>query len=131
MRRLLILWLIEVHAQYNLKEETLFLTVNLLDRMASKVHIPRQQYQLVGLAALWIAAKYEENHGRVPTLKNLSYISCKTFQNRDILAMERMILNHLHFDLGSPSCESFLKAQCAHASKHAKSPTFALARCVF
>ena len=110
---MLILWIIEVHLEYNLRHETLFLTVNIMDRIASKVHITRQHYQLVGIAALWIAAKYEENHGRVPSLKNLCYISCHSFQEKEVLAMERMILRHIHFNVGTPTCKSMMNIHSA------------------
>lgn len=113
MRKMLVLWLIDVHSEYGLKEETLFSTIHIIDRMASKVHILRPQYQLIGITALWIAAKFEENHGKVPTLKSLCYITCQTFTEKEILYMERMILGHLRFDVGTPSCPGFIKAQVA------------------
>lgn len=128
MRKMLIIWLIEVHLEYSLLQETLFLTIHILDRIASKVHIVRQQYQLIGIAALWIASKYEENHGRVPTLKNLCYISCQAYQDKEILSMERMILHHLSFDVGAPTCESFIKAHCAMSPRTMSVETRALAR---
>jgi hypothetical protein len=128
MRKLLILWLVEVHSEYTLTQETLFLTIHILDRMASKVHISRAQYQLVGLAALWIAAKYEENHGRVPTLKNLCYMACNAFKDRELLSMERMILNHLKFDLGAPTSEAFLDAQIAMMGRRVSRQATSMAR---
>ena len=117
MRKMLTLWLIEVHSEYGLKEETLFLTIQIIDRMASKVHILRPQYQLIGIAALWIAAKFEENHGKVPTLKSLTYITCQTFTEKEIIYMERMILGHLRFDIGTPNCPGFMKAHVALSNR--------------
>lgn len=38
---------------------TLFMTVNIIDRYLQKVSIKREILQLVGTAALYIAAKYE------------------------------------------------------------------------
>ena len=40
--------------------ETLYLTVNILDRFLSVKQVRRSKLQLVGVAALSIAAKYEE-----------------------------------------------------------------------
>jgi hypothetical protein len=58
MRPYLIDFLIEAHSAFSLLPETLFLTVNLLDRYCSKRVVYKQHYQLVGCAALLIAAKY-------------------------------------------------------------------------
>merc|ERR1711862_1086290 len=62
MRAVLVDWLIQVHQQFNLLQETLYLTIAVLDRFlqvhASKVE--RKQLQLVGVAAMFIASKYEE-----------------------------------------------------------------------
>ena len=41
MRAILIDWLIEVHLKFKLLPETLFLTVNLIDRYLEKEDIPR------------------------------------------------------------------------------------------
>jgi hypothetical protein len=127
MRKMLVLWLLEVHAEYGLKEETLFLTIQIIDRMASKVHILRAQYQLIGIAALWISAKFEENHGQVPTLKSLCYITCQTFKESEILYMERMILGHLRFDVGVPGAPGFVKAQIALSQRKLPDQVYMLA----
>lgn len=41
MRAILVDWLIEVHLKFKLKSETLFLTVNLIDRFLSCVRVSR------------------------------------------------------------------------------------------
>ena len=60
MRRVLIDWLVEVHLKYQLKEETLFLAINFIDRYCAKRQVKRSEYQLIGVACMLIAAKYEE-----------------------------------------------------------------------
>ncbi|KAJ3329568.1 hypothetical protein HDU76_007614 [Blyttiomyces sp. JEL0837] len=114
LRKTLVIWMIEVHAEYDLRPETLYLAVNYLDRVCSKRVITKQQYQLLGITSLWVAAKYEENHGRVPTLKNLIYICCGTYQEREFILMEQIILGELNFTMGHPTAESFLKAHCKY-----------------
>ena len=59
MRRTLIVWLVEVHREYHLRQETLHLTVNILDRYCSIKTCNREHYQLLGMTCLWLAAKYE------------------------------------------------------------------------
>lgn len=41
MRAILIDWLIEVHMKFKLLPETLFLTINMIDRFLEKTVIPR------------------------------------------------------------------------------------------
>ena len=60
MRPYLIDFLIEIHSQYRLRPETLCLAVNIADRYTSKRIVYKRHYQLVGCAALWIAAKFED-----------------------------------------------------------------------
>ncbi|TPX33369.1 hypothetical protein SmJEL517_g03702 [Synchytrium microbalum] len=112
MRKTLVLWLIEVHSEYHLRQETLYLAVNILDRFCSLRKVPRTQYQLLGVTALWIAAKYEENHGSVPTLKQLYSICCDSYPEREFIQMELVLLNEIKFVLGHPTAEAFLKANC-------------------
>ncbi|KAJ3216039.1 DNA-directed DNA polymerase eta rad30 [Dinochytrium kinnereticum] len=111
LRKTLILWLVEIHGEYDLRPETLYLAVNFVDRLCSKKFVSRANYQLLGITALWVAAKYEENHGKVPTLKNLIYICCNSYTERDYIAMEQELLSHLGFVLGHPTAESFLKSE--------------------
>lgn len=86
MRAILIDWMIDVHLKFKLWPETLFLTVNLLDRYAAKNKIKKAELQLVGVSCMLIAAKYEEIYP--PTLKDFTYITNNGFTSKDILAME-------------------------------------------
>lgn len=47
-----------IHKKYTLREETLHLTVKLIDDHCIKNDIPLKKYQLIGVAALFIAAKF-------------------------------------------------------------------------
>ena len=55
MRAILVDWLIEVHFKFKLLPETLFITVNIIDRFLEKTKIKRQRLQLLGVTAMWIA----------------------------------------------------------------------------
>jgi hypothetical protein len=59
--------------KFKLMPETLFITVNLIDRFLSKYSIEKSQVQLVGVTSLLIATKYEEIYP--PTLKDFIYIT--------------------------------------------------------
>ncbi|KAI8821529.1 cyclin-like protein [Fimicolochytrium jonesii] len=110
MRETLLTWLVQVHAEHNLQPDTLYLTINIIDRVCAQTVIKRDTYQLLGATALWIAAKYEENHGRVPNLKSLVLVCINRYAEADFLGFERHILRALRFDLGHPTPEAFLKA---------------------
>ncbi len=73
IRAVLIDWLIDVHAKFKLLSETLFITVNLIDRVLSVCNIDKDTVQLLGISALFIAAKYEEIYP--PTVKDFIYIA--------------------------------------------------------
>ncbi|XP_075499612.1 LOW QUALITY PROTEIN: G2/mitotic-specific cyclin-2-like [Primulina tabacum] len=112
MRSILIDWLIEVHHKFELRDETLFLTVNLIDRFLEKKSVVRKKLQLVGLVALLLACKYEEVS--VPVVDDLIFISDKAYTRNEIIEMERLMLNTLQFNMSVPTAyvflERFLKA---------------------
>lgn len=107
MRGTLIDWLFEVHFQFELQEETLFLTVNILDRYLEKIKVSRQDLQLVGVTSMLIACKYEEKF--FPELSDFVYITDNTYQRLDILQTEQKILKCLEFQLTAPTILSFFE----------------------
>ena len=56
MRAILVDWLVEVVEEYRLTTDTLYLTINLVDRFLSTTHITREKLQLVGVASMLIAS---------------------------------------------------------------------------
>ncbi|KAL6220792.1 hypothetical protein ACLB2K_008547 [Fragaria x ananassa] len=107
MRAILVDWLIEVHDKFELLDETLFLTVNLIDRFLSQQTAVRKKLQLVGLVAMLLACKYEEVS--VPVVGDLILISDKAYTRKEILEMESLILNTLQFNMSVPTPYVFLK----------------------
>ncbi|XP_062098176.1 cyclin-B2-4-like isoform X2 [Humulus lupulus] len=85
MRGILIDWLIEVHYKFELMDETLYLTVNLIDRFLAVHSVPRKKLQLVGVTALLLACKYEEVS--VPVVEDLILISDKAYSRKEVLDM--------------------------------------------
>ena len=107
MRAILIDWLIEVHLKFKLMIETLYLTVNLIDRFLEKETITRNKLQLVGVTAMFLASKYEEIYA--PECRDFVYISDKAYTREQILAMEGAVLAKLNFQLTTPNTYVFLK----------------------
>ena len=56
MRSILVDWLVEVAEEYRLHAETLFLSVNYLDRFLSKNQVVRDKLQLVGITCMLVAS---------------------------------------------------------------------------
>lgn len=106
MRGILINWLIEVHFKFDLMPETLYLTVALLDRYLSLVPIKKKEFQLVGLASLLLASKYEDFWH--PRVKDLISISAETYTRKQVLEMEKDILKNLKFRLNLPTPYVFM-----------------------
>ena len=107
MRGILVDWIVEVHLRFRLMPETLFLTINLIDRYLEKKQIMRTRLQLVAVAALLIASKYEEIY--VADLNDFVFICDSAFTREEILDMERSILITLEFDLTFFSSYRFLQ----------------------
>ncbi|KAI7816335.1 cyclin-like protein [Gamsiella multidivaricata] len=107
MRGVLIDWLAEVHYKFKLLPETLFLSVNLIDRFLSLRSVSLVKLQLVGVTALFIAAKYEEV--MAPSVANFIYMSDGGFKDKEILQAERYMLQTLGFQLSYPSPMNFLR----------------------
>ncbi|XP_021901444.1 putative cyclin-B3-1 [Carica papaya] len=106
IRSILINWLIEVHFKFDLMQETLYLTVTLLDRYLSQVQIKKNEMQLVGLTALLLASKYEDFWH--PRVKDLISISAESYTRDQMLRMEKLILKKLKFRLNTPTPYVFM-----------------------
>ena len=59
-RKILLDWIVSVHSKFNLLPNTLFIAVNLIDRMIERKKAFINTFQLLGATALHIAAKYEK-----------------------------------------------------------------------
>lgn len=106
MRGILVDWLVQVHNKFELSQETLYLTINLVDRFLASKATPRKELQLVGLGAMLIASKYEEIWA--PEVSELVFISDSTYTSKQILIMEKKILGQLEWSLTVPTPYVFL-----------------------
>ncbi|KAJ8773374.1 hypothetical protein K2173_028551 [Erythroxylum novogranatense] len=107
MRAILIDWLVEVAEEYRLVPDTLYLTVNYIDRYLSGNKMNRQKLQLLGVACMMIAAKYEEICA--PQVEEFCYITDNTYFRDEVLEMESAVLNYLKFEMMAPTAKCFLR----------------------
>lgn len=110
MRSILIDWLVEVAEEYRLQDETLYLAISYIDRFLSYMSVVRTKLQLVGTAAMFIAAKYEEIYP--PEVGEFVYITDDTYTKTQVIKMENLILRVLSFDLTVPTHFTFLMEYC-------------------
>jgi G2/mitotic-specific cyclin 3/4 len=107
MRAILMDWLVQVHARFNLLPETIFLCQNYIDRFLSSKVVSLGKLQLVGATALFVAAKYEEIN--CPSVHEIVYMVDNGYTAEEILKAERFMLSMLNFELGWPGPMSFLR----------------------
>jgi len=109
MRAVLIDWLVEVQIQFKLLQETLFGTIEILDRyMAIEgKSISRDRLQLVGVSCMFLAAKIEEVYA--PAISDFVYITDDAYTQNDIKKTEIKILEALQFNLFRPLSLHFLR----------------------
>ncbi|KAI9706688.1 MAG: hypothetical protein M1836_003698 [Candelina mexicana] len=109
MRPYLLDFLIEAHGAFQLLPETLFLSINLLDRYCSKRVVYKKHYQLIGCASLLVAAKYGDNKNKVPTVLELKSMCCSLYHEGAFIDMEWHLLLTLEYVIGHPTVDSFLQ----------------------
>ncbi|XP_041656608.1 cyclin-A1 [Cheilinus undulatus] len=108
MRVILVDWLVEVVQEYELRSETLLLAVNYLDRFLSHTaYVKRGKLQLVGTAALMIAAKYEEISP--PELSEFVYTTDSTYTKKQLVRTESIFLQMLAYRMAAPTVNQFLQ----------------------
>ncbi|KAL3621101.1 hypothetical protein CASFOL_036013 [Castilleja foliolosa] len=101
MRSKLVNWLFEVADDYKLVSDTLYLTVNYIDRYLSAHKLVRNKLQLLGVSCMLVASKYEE----ISPL----HINDFCFTKDEVVDMERDVLKLLNFEMGYPTTKTFLR----------------------
>ncbi|XP_065840446.1 G2/mitotic-specific cyclin-B3-like [Oscarella lobularis] len=116
LRTIVIDWMVEVQESFELYHETLYLSVKYVDRYLEKEVVPREQLQLVAMAAMLIASKFEEM--QPPLVDDFIYICDDAYTREELLSAERKMLKVLSYDLNTPIAYRFLRrfAQAAEAN---------------
>jgi len=123
-RKILVDWLILVHLRCSLLQETLYLTIAILDQFLQVDKTTRKDnLQLVGVTATFIASKYEEMY--LPEISDFVYLCDNVFKVKDIKTMEIKILSTLQFNLGRPLPLHFLRRNSKVGSADSEQHTLA------
>ena len=112
MRSILVDWIIEVHFKFGFTDETLFMTVSIIDRYLSIAQISRTNFQLLGITALMIACKHEEID--LPKINDFIYITDNAYVKEEVIKMEEMVLSKLNFSFLYPSPIKFFEFLSLH-----------------
>lgn len=96
-----------MHNRFNLLSESLFLTVNLIDRFLSLRPISLNKLQLVGLACFFIATKFEETCA--PSVSEIVFLSDNQYTVPEVLKAEMYILKIVEWDLRCPGPMNWLR----------------------
>merc|ERR1711990_630746 len=109
MRAVLVDWLGEVHSQFKLLQETLYMTVYVIDKFLQSEGstIRREKLQLVGVTAMFIASKVEEIYS--PEINDFVYITDNAYTGEEIRQMVLRMLRTLGFNFSRPHPLHFLR----------------------
>jgi len=112
MRSILVDWIIDVHHKFGFTDETLFMTILIIDRYCTIENITRIKYQCLGITALMIACKHEEIN--VPKVEDFIYITDNAYTKEEVFQMENDVLDKLNFCLLYPSPIKFYEYLSLH-----------------
>uniref|UniRef100_A0A8C8B0P7 Cyclin B1 n=1 Tax=Otus sunia TaxID=257818 RepID=A0A8C8B0P7_9STRI len=109
MRALPVDWLVQIQMKCMLLQETLYMTVAIIDRFLqmSDNDVPKKTLQLVGISTMFIASKYEEVYPM--SIGDFMCITGDAHTKFQVQHMERKILKALDFCLGLPLPPHFLR----------------------
>ena len=119
MRSILVDWIIDVHHKFGFADETLFMTILIIDRYSSVEEVTRIKYQCLGITALMIACKHEEIN--VPKVEDFIYITDNAYTKEEVFKMENDVLSKLNFALLYPSPIKFYEYLSLHFNFDKKS----------
>ncbi|XP_041372856.1 cyclin-O-like isoform X2 [Gigantopelta aegis] len=133
LRGLLVNWVTSLCQQNVLSQSTLFLSVNIIDRVFSVIFVASDCLPLLGITSLLVAAKLEEVSP--PEIADL--VEGMTYTRASVKELEQLVLMAIKFDLMVPTSLFFLEffaAACTATSSDADIENLrqarAFARCV-
>ncbi|XP_056150403.1 cyclin-G1 [Lampris incognitus] len=94
---------------FGFSSETFSLAVSLLDRFLSVMKIQPKHLSCVGLCCFYLAVKSTEEEKNVPLANELIRISQNRFTVSDMMRMEKIIMEKLHWKVKAPTALRFLR----------------------
>lgn len=107
LRKSVVTWMVYIFQEYRMGSNTLYQAVTYFDALLSVQKIPRKDFHLAGITALWMSAKMEERS--VPKLKDLASYFTETISIDCFIEYEKKILMAMDFQLTYPHAKLFLR----------------------
>lgn len=106
-RPLYIDWMVAIQDKLKLLNETLYLAINLLDRVLSVKQVYSTQLQILSCACLLVASKYEEIY--CPEIRDFILLSENNFSKEELKQYEYHVLSSVEFNLNHVSGLEYLR----------------------
>jgi hypothetical protein len=108
MRKILVKWIIQVADKFKANQETVHICVQIIDYILVFSHkkIDKKNFQLLGIAALFVASKYNEIY--TPEAKKYVFVCDGLYTMEDLFSMESYILTLTNFNLQFPTVNNFI-----------------------
>ncbi|OHT02685.1 G2/mitotic-specific cyclin-B [Tritrichomonas foetus] len=107
MRTIVFDWLVDVHGKLGFHTDTLYLTMNIIDRYLSIISLDKTQFQKFACAATLIAAKNLELY--TPSLRDLVQLADRSFTTTQLAEAEAEMMSALDFRINPFLPSMFLK----------------------
>ncbi|KAJ0003063.1 hypothetical protein NQD34_008212 [Periophthalmus magnuspinnatus] len=99
---------------FGFSSETFSLAISVLDRFLSVMKIQPKHLSCVGLCCFYIAVKSSEEEKNVPLATDLIRITQSRFTVSDMMRMEKIIMEKLHWKVKAPTTLRFLRLFYRH-----------------
>ncbi|KAL9256131.1 Cyclin-SDS-like protein [Drosera capensis] len=108
-RTLIVNWIIETSHRKELRDETMFLGVQLLDRFLSKAFFKsRRDIEVLGISCLTLATRIEEKQPCNTISQKTLSIGNNIYSRSEVVAMEWVVLEVLKFRCFTPTLYNFM-----------------------
>lgn len=115
LRRFLVDWLAVFSERIKSSHGVLHLAVYYMDLFMDKFDIDERKLYLVALSCLLLAAKFEENEDKIPTISTLNAYVHNLFSAPEFHQMELLLLNFFSWNLDLPTPVHFMEYYLIHA----------------
>lgn len=130
MRAILVDWIQEVSSNYFFKREIFHYAVNYIDRfLAVRRDIETNQLQLVGVTALFLAAKMDEVY--TPKLESMVAVTNNTYSAHEIRECERTMYAVLEMKICPPTMNMWAQFFTTEWDRYLKASTLSLYKTLF
>jgi hypothetical protein len=106
-RDALVMWLVGLYHQSQFKLETLHQCISIIDGFLTRKNIQPERDRLLGITAMWLAAKFEET--KLMKLQNWLLSLPERFEPSNVVAMEAEVLQCFSYDFDRPTTYGFLE----------------------